>query len=121
MNATITREELKSMIERGNRFYLLEIGPEEAYLSTHIMGAINLPPDMIEILIRHLIPQFDAEIVFYCADIKCPQASAAGRKLAEIGYTNVRELIAGKQGWLQAGLPIAYEYKYFRHSAGGRT
>ncbi len=45
MVATISRNELKGRIERGDNYHLVETLPEAAYHHAHLPGAINLPPD----------------------------------------------------------------------------
>ncbi len=47
MGATISRNELKGKIERGDKYHLVETLPEAAYHHAHLPGAINLPPDKV--------------------------------------------------------------------------
>ena len=67
MVATISRDELKEKIERGNKFVLVETLPRTAYDHAHLPGAINLPPDGVERLAPALLPDKSAEVVVYCA------------------------------------------------------
>ena len=67
MVATITRDELKGKIERGDGFRLVETLPPAAYAHAHLPGAINLPPDRVTELAPQLLPDKSAEIVVYCA------------------------------------------------------
>jgi len=67
MVATISRDELKEKIERGNKFVLVETLPRTAYDHAHLPGAINLPPDVVEQLAPALLPDKSAEVVVYCA------------------------------------------------------
>ena len=67
MVATISRDELKEKIERGNKFVLVETLPRTAYDHAHLPGAINLPPDVVEQLAPALLPDKSAEIVVYCS------------------------------------------------------
>lgn len=64
----ITRDELRSKIERGDRFHLFEVLPEMYYRKHHLPGAINMPPTDIEATITRLVPDKSAEIVLYCWD-----------------------------------------------------
>ena len=66
MVATITRDELKEKIDRGDNFNLVETLAPHAYEHAHLPGAINLPPDRVEELAPNLLPDKDAEIVVYC-------------------------------------------------------
>lgn len=47
MVATITRDELKAKLDRGDQFVLVETLPEAAYQQSHLPGAIYLPPDQL--------------------------------------------------------------------------
>jgi rhodanese-related sulfurtransferase len=62
---TITREELKVKMDRGDDFALLEVLGEESYRRAHLPGAIRFQdtsraPDFL--------PDSSAEIVAYCSN-----------------------------------------------------
>jgi rhodanese-related sulfurtransferase len=67
MVATITREELRQKVERGDEFHLVETLPRTAYDHAHLPGAINLPPDQVKELAPQLLPDKSADIVVYCS------------------------------------------------------
>ncbi len=67
MVATISRDELKLKIDRGEVFLLVETLPAATYHHVHLPGAINLPPDQVTQLAPALLPNKAAEIVVYCA------------------------------------------------------
>jgi 3-mercaptopyruvate sulfurtransferase SseA len=56
MVATISRDELKEKIERGDKFALVETLPRTTYDHAHLPGAINLPPDVVVQLAPALLP-----------------------------------------------------------------
>jgi rhodanese-related sulfurtransferase len=64
---TISREELKAKMDRGETFTLVETLGEVAYHHAHLPGAINLPPDRVTELAPSLLPDKSAEIVVYCS------------------------------------------------------
>ena len=64
---TISRDELKSKIDRQAKFLLVETLPKTSYQHAHLPGAINLPPDQVTQLAATLLPDKTAEIVVYCA------------------------------------------------------
>ena len=64
---TISRDELKQKMDRGDRFTLVETLAEAAFHHEHLPGAINLPPDRVKELASQLLPDRGAEIVVYCA------------------------------------------------------
>lgn len=65
---TISREELRQKIERGDSFLLYEVLPEMYYRKHHLPGARHMSPtDVLGVAEREL-PDRDAEIVLYCWD-----------------------------------------------------
>jgi len=64
---TISRDELVQKIERKDNFLLVETLAKVAYEHAHLPGAINLPPDQLNVLAPKLLPDKNAEIVVYCA------------------------------------------------------
>ena len=67
MVATISREELKSKLDRRDDFVLVETLDTARFEQAHLPGAINLPPDRVRELAPKLLPDKSAEIVVYCA------------------------------------------------------
>ena len=62
---TITREDLKEKIDRGDEFVLLEVLSEASYGRAHLPGAIRFQgmdsiPD--------LLPDKNTEVVAYCSN-----------------------------------------------------
>ena len=64
---TVSREELKGKMDRGESFTLVETLQEVAYRHEHLPGAINLPPDRVRELAPGLLPDKGAEIIVYCS------------------------------------------------------
>jgi len=67
MNETITLTELKSKMDNGDAFTLVETLPIEYYRHTHLPGAINLPVDKIAETAVTVLHDKSSEIVVYCA------------------------------------------------------
>ncbi|MCA9879203.1 MAG: rhodanese-like domain-containing protein [Thermomicrobiales bacterium] len=101
----ISREELKGRLDRGEATTLVEALPEPYYRRAHLPGAINIPADRVTELAPRLLPDLDAEIVVYCADLACPSSGLVARTLQDLGYRSVREYAEGKQDWIAAALP----------------
>lgn len=106
MAGHITRDELRARIERGDELVLLETLGPDTYAYGHLPGALNLPPDDVKRRARELIPNYDAEIVVYCANRGCHASTQAANQLKALGYTNVRDYLGGKADWIEAGLPL---------------
>jgi hypothetical protein len=64
---TVSREELKGKMDRGEAFTLVETLQEVAYQHEHLPGAVNLPPDRVRELAPNLLPDKGAEIIVYCS------------------------------------------------------
>lgn len=106
MVATITRDELKAKLDRGEPVVLVEALPERYYLDKHLPGALNIPHDQVDALAPAMLPDKDAQIVVYCASGPCRNSGIAARRLVALGYTDVRDYHEGKQDWVEAGLPV---------------
>lgn len=69
MAPTISREELKSKLDRNEKFILVETLPPEAYHHAHLPRALNLPPEQVKTLAPKLLPDKNADIVVYCGKL----------------------------------------------------
>ena len=107
MVETISREELKEKMDRGDDFVLIDTLAEMYYRHSHLPGAINVPADEVGERIPELLPDREAEIVVYCMDPPCPASEQVARELAAMGYRTVRDYVGGKQDWKAHGLPAA--------------
>lgn len=70
MVTLIKREELKTKLDRGDDFVLVETLPEKYYRRIHLTGAVNLLPDRVRELATELLSDKDAEIVLYCGSFR---------------------------------------------------
>lgn len=63
--ATISRDELKEKMDRGEDFVLLEVLGEGSYRQGHLPGAVRFQdPDAAE----EVIPDKATEVVAYCSN-----------------------------------------------------
>jgi rhodanese-related sulfurtransferase len=106
MIRTITRVELRALLDRGEAVTLVEALPAGYYEDAHLPGAINIDHGDVDRLAAELLPDRSAPIVTYCASLSCRNSAIAAEKLVALGYTDVREYAEGKQDWLEAGLPV---------------
>jgi rhodanese-related sulfurtransferase len=65
---TISREDLRQKIERGDALFLFEVLPMPYYRKHHLPGALHLPPNDVAASITQLVSDKSAEIVLYCWD-----------------------------------------------------
>jgi rhodanese-related sulfurtransferase len=62
---TITREELKAKMDRGEEFVLLEVLSEDSYRRAHLPGAIRFQDVS---LAPELLPDRGKQIIAYCSN-----------------------------------------------------
>lgn len=103
---TISRDELTEKIARHDHFRLVEVSPEGEYHQAHLPGAINMPPGQIARLALKRLRDRNADIVVYSDGSDSHPSEEAARELADRGYTHVRDYAAGKEDWIDTGLPI---------------
>jgi rhodanese-related sulfurtransferase len=105
MHPTISRDELRQAIQ-DDAVTVVEALPPMYFDDAHLPGAMNLPHDRVRELAPALLPDRDAPVVVYCASLSCQNSAITTRELIAMGYRDVREYAAGKQDWLDAGLPV---------------
>ena len=106
MKHTISREQIKAMLDSGEPITLVEALPRQYFDKHHLPGAINLPHDEVSERAAELLPNRDALIVVYCASAECKNSTIAREALEQLGYSNALEYVEGKQDWLEAGYPL---------------
>jgi rhodanese-related sulfurtransferase len=65
---SISRDELRGKIDRGEKFFLFEVLPEPYYRKHHLPGALHMAPNDVEATAQRITPDLNAEIVVYCWD-----------------------------------------------------
>jgi rhodanese-related sulfurtransferase len=104
--ATISRDELRRKLERGDAFVLVDALSPMSFAASHLPGAINLTPGWVDDRARRRIPTLDTEVVVYCESADCDSSVKVVERLRELGYRNVSHYAAGKRDWASAGLPL---------------
>jgi rhodanese-related sulfurtransferase len=111
----ISGDELRRMIESGERFVIVDALPPMSFAHSHLPGAINLPPERVDASAAKRIPDRDAEIVVYCANPDCESSADAANRLRALGYPNVSHYAGGKDEWREAGWPLERAGKPFEY------
>lgn len=106
MTDTISRDDIKSRLDRNQSITLVEALPPKYFDEGHLPGAINIPHDRVRELAPSLLPDRQALIAVYCASTSCRNSKLATEALRSLGYSNALEYVAGKQDWVEAGLPL---------------
>lgn len=86
------------------RAVIIDVNSTSRWASAHVPGAHNLDP--VHFDASELPAEKRTELVFYCSNFLCRKAPNAARRAKAMGYSNVRVMSAGIQGWLSEGLPV---------------
>jgi rhodanese-related sulfurtransferase len=103
---TISRDELRAKLDRGDDFRLIMALNRWAFDAKHIPGSIHFDtPDELYATVKP-----DDEVVVYCSHVDCLSSVALYRDLVRRGYTDVRRYAGGLLDWEEAGLPLDGEF-----------
>ena len=96
--------DVKSAMDSGEAFILIDARPTADYLASHIAGAISIPFYAVDNFVD-LLPR-DLFIITYCG---CPHAVSgqAADALLEAGFQDVAVLDEGFYFWEEQGWAIA--------------
>jgi rhodanese-related sulfurtransferase len=100
----LTVADVKSKLERGERFHLVDVREDSEWAAGHLPRAIHLGKGVIERDVEQAIPDTAAEIVLYCGGGF--RSALAADNLQKMGYTKVWSMDGGCRGWREAGLPV---------------
>jgi rhodanese-related sulfurtransferase len=104
---TVTAEEVRRKLERGDEFVLVDALAPMVYAHSHLPGAINLPSSNVDPdRVARRITDPSTEIVVYCSSVDCDDSHVTAGKLMQLGYTNVKHYAGGKDEWRELGLPL---------------
>jgi hydroxyacylglutathione hydrolase len=101
----ISRDELKTKLDRKDSFKLVTVLSEWAYRSKHIPGTMHIATT--EEALASL--EKNDDIVVYCSGGECMASVYAYEYLVRHGYTHVRRYAGGIIDWEGAGYPLEGE------------
>ena len=100
----VTVDDVKVMLDRGERFLLVDVREESEFARDHLPGAIHLGKGVIERDIEQRVPDTDAKLVLYCGGGF--RSALAAVNLQKMGYTNVLSMDGGIRVWRQKLYPV---------------
>lgn len=103
---SISREQIKDLLDRRVAVTLVEALPEKYFNDVHLPGAVQINYDEVDVKAPRLLSDKSAKIVVYCSNLSCTNSAKAAARLVQIGYSNVFKYAEGKQDWIEAGFPI---------------
>jgi rhodanese-related sulfurtransferase len=100
-------DEVKSRIDRADKFLLVDVREESEYAKDHLPHAIHLGKGVIERDIEARVPDLNTPLVLYCGGGF--RSALAADNLQKMGYTNVISMDGGIRGWREKGFPLTKE------------
>ena len=97
-------DDVKAMLDRGEKFLLVDVREESEFAKDHLAGAIHLGKGVIERDIEQRVPDTAAKLVLYCGGGY--RSALAADNLQKMGYTNVISMDGGIRGWREKGYPL---------------
>lgn len=103
----INGEELKTKLDKKEKFFLADARNAEEYKESHIPRAVNIYDETMEKSGKARLPKNkEAELIFYCNGYpSCPRSLNASRIAEEWGYKNVHIYVGGMPDWTSKGYP----------------
>ncbi len=99
-----TVEDVKSDLDAGTDFILVDTREDSEWDAAHAAGAIHLGKGIIERDIESTVPDESAKLVLYCGGGY--RSALAADTLQKMGYTNAYSLAGGWRAWKAAGMPV---------------
>src|SRR5262249_9912460 len=103
----LTVDDVKGMLDRQEKFVLIDVREESEFAKDHIPGALSLGKGIIERDIEGKVPDRGTAIVLYCGGGF--RSALAADNVQKMGYTNVRSMDGGHRGWREKGYPLTTE------------
>jgi rhodanese-related sulfurtransferase len=113
---TVTPSHVRQALLLREEIALLDIRHEAAFATGHPLFAANMAAGRIDLEAELRLPRKDVPIVLYDAgEDLVPQAAD---RLNVLGYTNVRQLAGGLQGWRDAGFELFQDVNSYAKAFG---
>src|SRR6201999_4026868 len=113
---TITAQEVRLALLAREEIALLDVRHEAAFATGHPLFAANMSADRIALAAATRLPRKDLPIVIY--DAGEGLVALAAYHLKQLGFTNVRQLEGGLQGWQQAGYELFQDVNSYAKAFG---
>jgi rhodanese-related sulfurtransferase len=101
----VSIDEVKSILDRGDKALLIDVREESEYAADHLPGAVHLGKGIIERDIEERVPDSATPLILYCGGGY--RSALAADNLQKMGYTNVLSMNGGIRGWRDRDFPLA--------------
>jgi rhodanese-related sulfurtransferase len=113
---TVTPSQVRGMLLLRDEIALLDVRHEAIFATGHPLFAANMAADRIALEAETRLPRKDVPVVVY--DAGEGLVAGAADRLAALGYTDVRELDGGLQGWQSAGYELFQDVNSYAKAFG---
>src|SRR5208282_1339936 len=103
----ITVEDVKTRLDRKEKFLLIDVREDNEWAKDHLPSAIHLGKGIIERDIERQVPDSSAPMVLYCGGGF--RSALAADKLQQMGYTNVVSMDGGIREWREKSYKLTTE------------
>jgi rhodanese-related sulfurtransferase len=98
-----TVADVKSRLDAGEKFVLVDVREESEFAAGHLPGAVHMGKGVIERDVEAKVPDPATPLVLYCGGGF--RSALAADNLQKMGYTNVISMDGGWRVWTQSGYP----------------
>src|SRR6266480_2479617 len=98
-------DDVKAMLDRGEKFVLVDVREESEWAKDHLPGAVHLGKGVIERDVEQRVPDLNAPVVLYCGGGY--RSALAADNLQQMGYRNVFSVDGGIREWRERGFPLS--------------
>lgn len=116
MTASVSPSQVRCALLLRDEIALLDLRHEAAYATGHPLFAANMATERIALEAGTRLPRKDVPIVVY--DAGEDLVPLAADRLKALGYTDVRQLDGGLQGWRQAGYELFQDVNSYAKTFG---
>jgi rhodanese-related sulfurtransferase len=113
---TITASQVRAALLLRDEIALLDLRHEATFATGHPLFAANMAFDRITLEAAARLPRKDVPIVIY--DAGEDLVAAAVEQLAALGYTSIRQLEGGLDGWRRAGFELFQDVNSYAKAFG---
>ena len=113
---SVTPSQIRTALLLRDEIALLDVRHEAVFATGHPLFAANMAADRIKLEAEARLPRKDVAIVLY--DDGEGLVAVAADRLTALGYSNVRQLEGGLQGWKQAGFELFQDVNSYAKAFG---
>jgi rhodanese-related sulfurtransferase len=100
----VTIDDVKTKLDRHEKFLLIDVREESEYAADHLPGAVHLGKGIIERDVENRVPNQNMPMVLYCGGGF--RSALAADNLQKMGYSEVFSMDGGIRGWREKGLAL---------------